>query len=169
MVKVGDVYKIDEANKLGLLVEGARVRTDGSTDQASTQFTGIINKVVGALFYVQWDDRHGGAYDSWLIYKCNKKARIEFLDDDENTPTNKKEGSKSMTGNTTNVAVNDTIMEVLAEEKSRVANEVNKYFCEEIPDNLTGKILLEGNLPRFKKAASDRAKEDKKKADAKKG
>lgn len=166
MIRVGDVYKINEASKLKLIQVDKRVRTDGSSSEKGVQFTGTINKVTSAMFYVQWDDQHGGSYDRWCIYRSNGKARIEFLDDDDIT-TNEKEESKSMTGNTTNVAINNTIGEVLGKKDYKTVMLVNKYFGEEIPNNYTGELLLEEKGDKFIAKALKLEEEALKKAAAK--
>ena len=164
MTKVVDVYVVNKAYKLGLIKKGARIRTDGSTTESGPQFTGTIVGISSGQFYVSWDDKEGGSYDKCVIYFSNTRARIEFLDDDEDTTFNKKEESKSMTGNTMNVAVNGTIMKVLKEEPSEVAMRVNKYFCNEIPNNFTGEMLLADKKDKFIGEAINRENEDKKKA-----
>ncbi len=167
MVQVGEVYRVDKAYQLGLIKVDKRVRTDGSTTERGEQFTGVINKVVAGMFYVQWDDKHGGSYDRWKIYKSNTKARIEFLDDEDNV-TNKEEESKDMESkNTTNVAVNDTVGKVLGEKDYKTVMLVNKYFGEEIPNNYTGELLLEEKGAKFIAKALKLEEEALKKAAAK--
>ena len=77
-----------------------------------------------------------------------------------------KQGENVM--NTKSVAVNDTIGEVLGDKKYKTVMLVNKYFGEEIPNNFTGKMLLEDKKDQFIKEAEDREKEALKKAAAKK-
>ena len=71
-------------------------------------------------------------------------------------------------GNTRAVEVNDTIAEVIGNKPYNTVMLVNKYFGREIPNNLTGKMLLEDKQDRFIKEADDREKEAIKKAAAKK-
>lgn len=168
MIQVGDVYKVNDAAKRGLIKAGKRVRTDASTSETVQQFTGTITKVLSSVFYVSWDDREGGSYDKWAIYYSNCKGRIEFLGDDEDITTNKKEESKIMSeGNAKSVPVNDTIGEALGEKDYKTVMLVNKYFGEEIPNNYTGELLLEEKGDKFIAKAIKLEEEALKKAAAK--
>lgn len=169
MIRVGDVYTVDQADRLGLIKVGRRVRTDGSTNVTGPQFTGTIVGINECDFYVSWFDKHGGSYDKWVIYYNNPRARIEFLADDEDITTNEKEESKSMSesNNTRSVEVNDTIGEVLGDKDYKTVMLVNKYFGKEIPNNYTGELLLEEKGDKFTDKALKLEEEAIKKAAAK--
>ena len=82
------------------------------------------------------------------------------------SPSKTKEDSKgeSVMNNTKSVAVNDSVGEVLGEKSYNTVMLVNKWFGEEIPNNFTGKMLLEDKKDKFIKEAEDREKESLKEA-----
>ena len=73
-----------------------------------------------------------------------------------------------MSENTRSVEVNDTIMTVLKSKPNETVMLVNKWFGAEIPNNFTGKLLLEEKQDKYIAEAEDREKEAPKKAASKK-
>ena len=80
---------------------------------------------------------------------------------------NKGDSVMSENANTKSVAVNDTIMSVLEDESNKSVMLVNKWFGEEIPNNFSGKLLLEEKKDKYIEEAKNREKEATKKAAAK--
>lgn len=136
-----------------------RVESEGG------QFWKSDKLILGRTYEVALADKHSWIKIRGTPHCCWHHPDHFILVSSQSKTKSDNKGENIM--NTTNVAVNDTIGEVLGEKKYKTVMLVNKYFGEEIPNNFTGKMLLEDKKDQFIKEAEDREKEALKKAAAK--